>query len=132
MPRRSTLLLLLAAWCSCLSPNCPSQAGGSCDPRGANCPTGYYCALAEVCTRTCTETVDCWVRGEQGCRPDLLPLQRLPDGGMFVESVDDAGYCPETKRLACVAGYCQRDGCADAGGCDYDVYAPSPFKGNRR
>ena len=44
----------------------------------------------------------------------------------------DDGYCPETKRMACVDGYCQQDVCTGLdGGCDYDLYGPSPFKGNR-
>lgn len=53
---------------------------------------------------------------------------RLPDGGTFVEGSSD--YCPETLGLACIDGYCQQPRCAD-GSCDYDVYGPSPFKGNR-
>ena len=36
----------------------------------------------------------------------------------------------ETKVMECIAGYCQRAECGD-GGCDYDLYGPSPFKGNR-
>jgi hypothetical protein len=59
----------------------------------------------------------------------MMPGQRLPDGGVFVESTED-GYCSETKQMVCLDGYCQRDVCAD-GGCEYDVYGPSPFKGNR-
>lgn len=130
MPSRRWLLVPLLALGTCQS-NCPSPAGGSCDPRGANCPTGYYCALTEVCTRPCAETSDCWLRGEQGCRPDAFPGQRLPDGGTFQETLTDAGFCPETLRLQCLGGYCQLDTCADAGGCEYDLYGPSPFKGNR-
>ena len=131
MARRWSVLALLVFAGSCFSLDaCPSQAGGSCEPRHENCPVGYYCALAEVCTRTCEQTSDCWVRAEQGCRPDLLPFQRLPDGGTFQETVDDAGICPETKRLEFLEGYCQLSTCAD-GGCDYDLYGPSPFKGNR-
>jgi hypothetical protein len=54
---------------------------------------------------------------------------RLPDGGTVVEESSD-GFCPETKTLVCLDGYCQSQGCLD-GGCDYDLYGPSPFKGNR-
>lgn len=119
----------LAAGCLGLKA-CPSEVGGPCDPRNANCPEGYTCALAaEVCTRTCAEASECWVKVEVGCRGNTLPGQRLPDGGIFVESSDD-GYCPETKAMVCLDGYCQRDACLD-GGCDYDPYGPSPYKSNR-
>lgn len=114
---------------SCQQQACPSTAGGTCDPRNANCPANYYCAAAEICTRRCEQTSDCWVKVEDGCRYTTLPGQRLPDGGVFVETTED-GFCPETKAMLCLDGYCQRDACAD-GGCDYDVYGPSPFKGNR-
>jgi hypothetical protein len=123
------LLLLLLAGCVRLGA-CPSKAGGPCDPRDANCPKSYGCALgAEVCTRECAATEDCWVKVEDGCRSDELPLMRLPDGGTFSEQSAD-GFCPETKRMVCLGGWCQRDACRD-GGCRYDEYGPSPFKGNR-
>ncbi len=108
---------------------CPSPAGGACDPREANCPKNYYCAVAEVCTRSCAEDHDCWIRVDDGCRPSTFPGMSLADGGIANESSDD-GYCAETKALSCFEGYCQYVACAD-GGCDYDVYGPSPFKGNR-
>ncbi len=108
---------------------CPSPAGGTCDPRNANCPKGYGCAVAEVCTRTCEQTSDCWLSVTDGCRGTTLPGMRLPDGGVFTEEVGD-GFCPESKIMVCLAGYCQRDVCLD-GGCDYDLYGPSTFKGNR-
>lgn len=123
-------LWLVAAGCPGMQA-CPSQAGGPCDPRNANCPAGYTCALAaEVCTRDCTETSQCWVPVSAGpCRGNTLPGQRLPDGGVFVEESAD-GFCPETKAMVCLDGACQRDACLD-GGCDYDPYGPSPYKGNR-
>lgn len=105
------------------------MVGGACDPRDANCPKGYFCALAEVCTRRCEATKDCWVKVDDGCRSNTLPGQRLADGGVFVESTDD-GFCAESKEMVCLEGYCQRAACLD-GGCDYDLYGPSPFKGNR-
>ncbi|MEW6431551.1 MAG: hypothetical protein AB1730_08570 [Myxococcota bacterium] len=130
MSRRFGLaVVLLLAGCVRMSA-CPSKAGGSCDPRDPNCPVGYRCALgAEVCTRECVETTDCWVKVEDGCRGDELPLMRLPDGGTSVEMSPD-GFCPETKVMVCLDGWCQRDVCQD-GGCLYDEYGPSPFKGNR-
>ncbi len=129
--RRLLFMAFVSVAAGCLGVStCPSTAGGPCDPRNANCPAGYTCALAaEVCTRACQQTSECWVRVEAGCRYTMLPGQRLPDGGVFIEESDD-GFCPETKRLVCLDGYCQRDGCLD-GGCDYDPYGPSPFKGNR-
>jgi hypothetical protein len=126
--KRFVLFILLFV-AGCQFKACPSQAGGSCDPRNANCPTGYACSLSEICTRACEQTPDCWVKDTEGCRSNELPGQRLPDGGVFTEMSDD-GFCGETKLLSCVDGYCQRAECAD-GGCDYDVYGPSPFKGNR-
>lgn len=109
---------------------CPSTVGGACDPRDANCPTGYVCALgAEVCTRECAQDSDCWVKVEDGCRDVALPMMRLPDGGIFVETSDD-GFCPESKAMLCLGGWCQRADCAPDG-CVYDAYGPSPFKGNR-
>lgn len=125
---RLRLVLLFAAFVGCNSA-CPSVVGGACDPRDANCPAGYYCAMAEVCTRRCDASVDCWIKTSDGCRSNMLPGQRLPDGGVFVEVSDD-GYCTESKAMACVEGYCQREACGD-GGCEYDLYGPSPFKGNR-
>ncbi len=132
MARRWTLWLWLLIAGGCLrAESCPSPAGGSCDPRLPNCPATYHCALAEVCTKACEATSDCWVPTSAGCVPGTLPGQRLPDGGLAQEEevVDD--ICPESRHMACVAGYCQKEGCAD-GGCDYDVYGPSPFKGSYR
>lgn len=130
MPRHAALLgLFLFASCMDFGA-CPSTAGGSCEPRDANCPKGYTCALgAEICTRECVETVDCWLKTDDGCRSDYLPLQTLPDGGTYTEMSDD-GYCPESKVMVCLGGWCQRMKCLD-GGCLYDEYGPSPFKGNR-
>lgn len=123
-----TLVLLCVA--ACQNQACPSTAGGTCDPRNANCPKGYVCALAEVCTRTCEQTSDCWVKVEDGCRYTYLPGQRLPDGGVFSDQTTEDGICPETKLMECVSGYCQRAECASQS-CDYDIYGPSEFKGNR-
>jgi hypothetical protein len=114
---------------SCQNQACPSPAGGTCDPRNPGCPVQYVCALAEVCTRACEQASDCWVKVEDGCRYTELPGQRLADGGIFMETSDD-GFCPETKLMECIEGSCQRAECED-GGCDYDLYGPSPFKGNR-
>jgi hypothetical protein len=123
-------LLLVAVGCVKIGA-CPSQAGGSCDPRDANCPTGYVCAIAEVCTRTCDQSTDCWIKVTDGCRSNDFPGMALPDGGTYIEDIGD-GYCSESKSLICLEGYCQKDVCATLdGGCDYDVYGPSPFKGNR-
>ena len=122
-------LLFLFAALSCQQA-CPSVPGGPCDPRNANCPKGYACALAaEICTRTCEQTSDCWVRVEDGCRYTELPGMRLPDGGVFTDQTSD-GFCPESKRLECTNGYCQFAECSPDG-CDYDIYGPSAFKGNR-
>lgn len=126
--RRWIIAAVLGAF-NCTQVACPSTVGGSCDPHNANCPYSYYCARAEVCTRACEQSSDCWVSVDKGCRSNDLPGQRLPDGGVFVETSDD-GYCPETRLMECLDGYCQRAECVD-GGCDYDVYGPSPFKGNR-
>lgn len=120
------VFILLA---SCQNQACPSNVTEPCDPRNANCPSGYTCALAEICTRTCEQTSDCWVPVSAGCRSDYLPLMRLPDGGTFTEDSED-GFCPDSKIAECIAGYCQHTTCAD-GGCDYDLYGPSDFKGNR-
>ena len=109
--------------------SCPSPPGGTCDPRGPNCPRGYSCAMAEICTRACEQTSDCWVPVTDGCRSLLFPGQRLADGGIFMETSED-GFCPESKLMECLEGHCQRVECLD-GGCDYDLYGPSPFKGNR-
>jgi hypothetical protein len=130
MSRHAFPLAVLLVVASCQNQACPSTAGGPCDPRNANCPRGYTCALAEICTRTCEQTPDCWVRVEDGCRYTELPGQRLPDGGVFSDQATADGYCPETKIMECVSGYCQRSKCA-AEGCDYDIYGPSGFKGNR-
>lgn len=127
--RLAWVLLFVFAGCVRVSA-CPSKAGGSCDPRDPACPKDYVCALgAEVCTRECTQTSDCWVKVEDGCRGDELPLMTLPDGGTYVEMSAD-GICPESKVMVCLGGWCQREGCLD-GGCLYDEYGPSPFKGNR-
>lgn len=123
-------VLVLACIASCQQQACPSTAGGACDPRHANCPTGYVCALAEVCTRPCAQHSDCWVKASDGCRATELPGQRLPDGGVYSDSTTEDGFCPETKLMECIEGACQSWKCND-GGCDYDVYGPSPFKGNR-
>lgn len=130
-PRRPLWLFtlaLLAVGCTKIQA-CPSQAGGACDPRDYNCPTGYVCTIAEVCSRQCEQTSDCWVKVTDGCRSNELPGMALPDGGTYVEDIGD-GFCAETKRMVCLEGHCQKDLCLD-GGCDYDVYGPSPFKGNR-
>lgn len=121
-------LAAFAAGCTQVSA-CPSPAGGACDPRNFTCPAGYTCALAEVCTRHCTQASDCWVKVSDGCLSNTLPGELLPDGGVYVESSPD-GYCTDTKSLVCLDGYCQKGACLD-GGCDYDLYGPSPFKGNR-
>jgi hypothetical protein len=126
------LFLTLAFFAGC-SRSCPSVAGGACDPRDANCPTGYSCAMAEICTKRCELPSDCWLRVESGCRSNYMAGMRLPDGGVYVESTED-GYCTESKSMICLDGYCQREDCSDGDGgnvCDYDVYGPSPFKGNR-
>jgi hypothetical protein len=135
MPRwlTSACLVLVA---SCQNQACPSTPGGSCDPRNANCPSGYACALSEVCTHPCEQASDCWIPVTDGCRYGAyLPGQRLPDGGMYVEMTED-GYCPDKDTLRCIDGYCQavafRGLACDAdAGCDYDLYGPSEFKGNR-
>lgn len=114
---------------SCQNQACPSYAGENCNPRSFDCPPTYTCAMAEICTRACEQTSDCWVKVTDGCRFVCLPGQRLSDGGVCTEQSDD-GFCPETRTLECVGGYCQRGECAD-GGCDYDLYGPSDFKGNR-
>jgi hypothetical protein len=44
--------------------------------------------------------------------------------------VSEDGYCPETKLMECMSEYYQRSQCATQS-CDYDIYGPSPFKGNR-
>jgi hypothetical protein len=69
------------------------------------------------------------VKVEDGCRSTCTPGQRFSDGGICTEQSAD-GFCPETKLMECLDGYCQRFECTD-GGCDYDLYGPSVFKGNR-
>ena len=114
---------------SCQQQACPSPSGGPCDPRNASCPAGYVCALAEICTRACEQTSDCWVKVEAGCYYTQFPGERTADGGVFVETSPD-GFCPDTKLMECLEGHCQRFECGD-GGCDYDLYGPSEYKGNR-
>lgn len=128
--QRALPLFAFLAIASCQQQAClPSAAGGPCDPRNAVCPTGYHCALAEICTRACEQASDCWVPVTNGCYYTYLPGQLQPDGGAYVESTED-GFCPDTKLLECVAGYCQRQECLSTP-CDYDLYGPSEFKGNR-
>ena len=129
MRRWSSAVVILFASCFAQLPACPSPPGGSCDPRSADCPKGYTCAIAEICTRTCEQTADCWTLVTDGCRSNSLPGQRLPDGGVFTETSND-GFCPESQLMECLDGYCQRFECED-GGCDYDLYGPSAFKSNR-
>jgi hypothetical protein len=126
---RSLPILVFILVASCQNQACPSTVGGSCEPRNANCPSGYSCALAEICTRTCEQTSDCWVPVSAGCHSNYYPGMILPDGGTYTEQSED-GFCTDSKVMECIAGYCQRGECAD-GGCDYDLYGPSPFKGNR-
>lgn len=125
--RRCFTLISFIVVASCQNQACPMRPGESCDPRKPNCSKGYHCALAEICTRSCEQASDCWVKVTDGCRSNYVPLQRLPDGGTWVESSED-GFCPETKLLECLEGYCQLAASADAG---YDLYGPSEFKGNR-
>ncbi len=127
---RFRFMLFVFAVGGCQLGACPSSAGGACDPRDFNCPKDYACGLAEVCTRKCANDMECWVRVTDGCRSNALPLMRLPDGGTYTEDTGD-GFCPETKLMVCLDGYCQRDTCAVDGGCNYDLYGPSPFKGTR-
>ncbi len=127
--QRAFPLFVFIAVASCQQQACPSAPGGPCDPRNAKCPVGYHCAMAEVCTRACEQASDCWVKVTDGCYYTYFPGQRLPDGGVFVESTDD-GFCTESKSLECVAGYCQRAECLSSP-CDYDLYGPSENKGNR-
>ena len=65
---------------------------------------------------------------EDGCRYTTFPGERLSDGGVSMERSED-GFCPETKLMECIEGHCQRSEYADGGG-DYDLYGPSPFKGD--
>lgn len=129
-------LLVLVILVSCQQKACPSPAGGSCDPSNADCPRGYSCAVTEVCTRRCEQTSDCWVKVEDGCRGDCAPGQLLSDGGLCSEERPEDGFCSETKRLGCIAGYCQYLECADGRGddglCRYqDIYGPADYDGNR-
>jgi hypothetical protein len=109
---------------------CASQAGGHCDPRNFECPKSYNCSLAEVCTKACEQTSDCWVKFADGCISTNLPGMRLPDGGVFMEMMSEDGFCPESKQIVCLNKFCQQEVCVD-GGCNYDIYGPSEFKGNR-
>ena len=128
--QRALPLFVFIAIASCQQQSCPSYAGGPCDPRNADCPKGYSCALAEICTHPCEQASDCWVKVEDGCRyTKWLPGQRLADGGVFTEQSED-GFCSETKLLECVAGYCQLQECLSSP-CDPDLYGPSEYKGNR-
>ena len=120
--------LLFAASCFDLGA-CPSLPARVCNPRDANCPRGYTCALSEICTRTCEADRDCWVKVEDGCRYQQLPGETLPDGGAYTEQ-NDEGFCPESRLVSCIGGFCELTTCLD-GGCDHDLYGPSPFKGNR-
>lgn len=116
------------AFASCLDVGgCPAAANGSCHPRSSNCPHGYFCSLAEICTKACAIDSDCLVDASGGCYSDGLPGMRLPDGGVSNGGPPADGICPESKSLVCLVGYCQSNRCPDAG-CDYDVYGPSPFK----
>jgi hypothetical protein len=134
--RSPALVCLLLAGCFTQQASCPSPPGGRCDPRNADCPKGYACAMAEVCTKTCEQTSDCYTKVEDGCRyTGYLPGSTLPDGGVFNDQIDD-GFCPESKLVECTNGFCLRTRCEsrrflDDGGCDYDLYGPSEFKGNR-
>lgn len=135
--KRAPLLFLLFAGCFTQQASCPSGPGGRCDPRNKpDCPKGYACSLAEVCTKACEQASDCWTKVEDGCRyVDYVPGQKLPDGGIFTDQSDD-GFCPESKLLECTGGFCLRTQCVtrrilDDGGCDYDLYGPSDYKGNR-
>lgn len=114
---------------ACQQQACPSAPGGPCNPDSAKCPKSYHCAKAEICTKPCEEARDCWVRVEDGCYYERLPGQLMADGGPFTETSDE-GFCPDTRSMACVDGYCQRGECAD-GGCDLDLYRPSEFRGNQ-
>lgn len=131
MRRWTTLVtLMLAASCFPTMQACPSRAGEACDPRHADCPKGYVCALAEICTHACEQSSDCWIKVTDGCRTNELYGMKLPDGGVFTETATEDGFCPDSKLLECVSGYCQEARCLD-GGCEYDLYGPSEYKGNR-
>lgn len=127
--RRALPLFAFIAIASCQQAACPSGPGGPCNPRDPNCPEGYTCALAEICTHACEQASDCWVRVGNGCRITCAPGQRLSDGG-FCTDQGDGEYCPETLTMECVSGYCQLPQCL-ASPCDYDLYGPSDWKGNR-
>ena len=127
VPRLALLALLSFGGCYDLG-GCPAAANGSCHPRSSNCPQGYFCSLAEICTKGCTIDSDCLVNASGGCFSDALPGMRLPDGGTATGAPPEDGICPESKSLVCLDGYCQQNTCLD-GGCDYDLYGPSPFKG---
>jgi hypothetical protein len=120
--------MLFAASCLDLG-GCPASANGPCHPRSSICPTGYFCALAEICTKACAVDSDCLIDASGGCYSDGLPGMRLPDGGTSNGAPPADGICPESRSLVCLQGYCQQSTCREDGGCDYDVYGPSPFKG---
>lgn len=123
-------LLALIIFASCLDTGgCPASASGPCHPRSSNCPNGYVCSLAEVCSKACTVNSDCLVDATGGCYSDGLPGMRLPDGGVSNGAPPADGICPESKSLVCLGGFCQKEVCLLDGGCDYDLYGPSPFKG---
>lgn len=114
---------------SCQQVACPSQPGRECDPRNYNCPPTYTCSLAEVCTKPCETTEECWVPITDGCVIKYAPGQLQPDGGPYMEESED-GFCPESKRVVCEGGYCQHENFVN-GTWDYDLYGPSGNKGNR-
>ena len=127
--QRAFPLFAFMAIASCQQQACPSKAAGACNPRQADCPVGYSCALAEICTRTCEQASDCWVKVSDGCRFTCIPGEHLSDGGICGDQ-GESEFCPETTSLECVAGYCQRPECL-VSPCDYDMYGPSEWKGNR-
>ena len=99
---------------SCQQVACPSAPGGPCNPRNAACPAQYHCALAEICTRKCEQPSDCWVKVEEGCYYDQRPGQIQADGGAYME-MSDEGFCPESRSMQCLQGYCQRGTCPAEG-----------------
>ncbi len=126
--KRRLFFFAVLVFASCLDVGgCPAAANGSCQPRSSNCPHGYFCSLAEICTKACEKDSDCLVNASGGCYSDPLPGMRLSDGGVATGAPPADGICPESKSLVCLSLYCQSNTCPDAG-CDYDVYGPSPFK----